>query len=88
MDLFSKVTRIFSSFFTHPEITCGQVLLMGIFRALLLSFSFALAVKLGLGLWNCGTQGPEARQWENLAGRHQFVAGYTHMFSVSTCVNL
>ena len=57
---------------------------MGIFRALLLSFSFALAVKLGLGLWNCGTQGPEAR-WENLAGRHQFVAGYIHMFSVSTC---
>jgi len=36
-----------------------QVLLMGIFRALLLSFAFALAVKLGLGLWNCGTQGPE-----------------------------
>lgn len=60
----SLVTQIFSGFFSLSRFTC-QVLLMGIFRALLLSFAFALAVKLGLGLWNCGTQGPEARpgQW-------------------------
>ncbi|CAL1167350.1 unnamed protein product [Cladocopium goreaui] len=36
-----------------------QALIMGILRALLLSFSFALAVKMGLGMWSCGAEGPE-----------------------------
>ena len=78
--LIMKKWIFFWSFEGHPDIfrcffplcitrwTPCQVLLMGIFRALLLSFSFALAVKLGLGLWNCGTQGPEAHGQRGLGG--------------------
>ena len=46
-----------ATLFSHGR---HQAVIMGILQALLLSFSFALAVKMGLGMWSCGAEGPEA----------------------------
>eukprot|EP00913_Durusdinium_trenchii_P023759 g22314.t1 len=41
-----------------PSVLVGSnmVLILGLLRAILLSFCFALALKLGLGLWSCGAE--------------------------------